>query len=65
MTNLFVGLIVLAIVGAAVAYIMQSRKKGIKCIGCPEGLTCPHSKTGCGGCNSCGGDGQCNGHTNE
>lgn len=59
MADLVVGLIVLVLAGAAVAYIIQSRKKGIKCIGCPEGLNCPHSgkSSGCGSCGGCGGNG--------
>lgn len=35
-----------AIIGGAVAYLVKARKKGVKCIGCPSG--------GCGcGCNGC------------
>ena len=35
-------------VGSAVAYIIRSKKKGKKCIGCPDGGCCSAS------CNACG-----------
>lgn len=31
--------IIVAVVGAAVAYIVRSKKKGKKCIGCPGGCS--------------------------
>lgn len=40
MTNLIIILIVLAIVGAALAYIIVQKKKGARCIGCPRGKSC-------------------------
>ena len=46
-----------AILGAAIAYIIKAKKSGRKCIGCPDGCSC--TKTGEGGCagncGSCGG----------
>ena len=42
MTNFLVILIVIAIVGAATAYIIREKKRGTKCIGCPAGATCPN-----------------------
>lgn len=39
------------IVGVAVAYIVRAKKKGVKCIGCPNG----------GKCGSCGGNCHCDG----
>ncbi len=42
------------IIGSVVVYIRKAKKKGIKCIGCPDGASCnghcsgcPHA---CGGC---------------
>ena len=49
MTNVIVGLIILVIVGAAVVYIVKEKKKGVKCIGCPDGAKCSGS---CEACNS-------------
>ena len=43
--------IVLALVGTAVAYIVRQKKKGVKCIGCPDACSCSGN---CGGHASCG-----------
>lgn len=40
MKDLIFIIIILAVVGSAVIYIKNSKKKGIKCIGCPEGIKC-------------------------
>lgn len=51
MADLIVIGIVLLIVGAAMAYIIKEKKKGVKCIGCPAAGTCgkAHQKdSGCG-----------------
>ena len=48
MENLIVILIVGAIVGLASGYIDKAKKRGQKCIGCPDGATCSGS---CGSCN--------------
>lgn len=49
MTDLIVGLVVVLMVAAASLYIYRAKKRGAKCIGCPEGS--------CGGncscCSSC------------
>lgn len=44
--------IVLCIVGCAVAYIIKEKKKGVKCIGCPDGCSCSGN---CGGNSPCSG----------
>ena len=47
--------VVAAIVGAVVYYLHRARKKGIKCIGCPDGAKCSGSCAGCSGqCSSSG-----------
>lgn len=53
MTDLIVVGIILIIIGAAVAYIVKAKKRGVKCIGCPAGGNCPGKNAGgCGyGCN--------------
>lgn len=57
MINFVVGFIVIAIVGGATIYIVREKKKGVKCIGCPDSARCSGSCSGCvGGCN---GDGSC------
>ena len=42
--------VILLIVGGAVAYIVRAKKKGQKCIGCPDSKTCGGN---CGAC-ACG-----------
>lgn len=37
MTDFIVIAIIVVIVGLALRYIIRSRKRGVKCIGCPEG----------------------------
>jgi len=57
MSDIIIALIILVIVGAAIAYIVKEKKRGVKCIGCPHGATCG-SKGGCGGnCSGCSGSG--------
>ncbi len=50
MANVIVIVVLVALLAAVVRYIHKSRKKGVKCIGCPEGCHCGKS----GGCNGCG-----------
>ena len=45
---LIIGMIVV-ILGLAVLYIRKARKKGIKCIGCPDGAKCAGRCAGCSG----------------
>ena len=53
MTDIIVGLIVLIIVGAALLYIRNEKKKGVVCVGCPHAGTC--AKKHCGSSDhSCG-----------
>ncbi len=51
MENIIISVIIIAIVGLAALYIIRAKKKGQKCIGCPDSKTCPHAKNG--GCSSC------------
>ena len=64
MTNFIVILIVIAIVGAAVAYIIREKKRGVKCIGCPAAGSCPNSGKCMGNCSDNTGA-QCSCHTKE
>lgn len=47
MKNLIIIVVILAIVGAAVAKIVIEKRKGVKCIGCPE---CSSGKNSCSCC---------------
>ena len=56
MSDIIVVAIIVCIVGAAVRYIIKEKKRGVKCIGCPDGCTCAAKEAGivncCGGCSS-------------
>ena len=49
MQNLLVIAIVALILGSAVLYIRKEKKKGIKCIGCPDSATYSGNCAGCSG----------------
>lgn len=52
MENLIILAILIVIVGLAARYVYKSKKAGVKCIGCPDGCSCPYKKSGkgCSGC---------------
>lgn len=50
MDNLIVLGIIAFIVGTAAGYVYMAKKRGVKCIGCPDAKTC----SGNCGCCSCG-----------
>ena len=52
MIDLIIVLVVVAILGMAIAYIRKAKKSGVKCIGCPAAGQCKHNSTS-DGC-SCG-----------
>ncbi len=39
------------ILGLVIGYLRKAKKKGIRCIGCPDAKTCSGS---CGSCPGCG-----------
>lgn len=48
MIDILIALVVAAVVIAAAAYIRKEKKKGVKCIGCPNGARCSGNCGGCG-----------------
>jgi len=57
--NLIAALVLAVILGGAVWYLIRAKKKGVKCIGCPDGAKCAGSCSGCAGnCSGCGKDQQ-------
>lgn len=48
MTDVILGLIIIALVLAAVLYIYREKKKGVKCVGCPHAGNCSSKKSGNG-----------------
>ena len=54
MENIIIIAIVAVILGSAIFYIRKQKKKGVKCVGCPDGGTCSGNCAGCSGhCGSC------------
>ena len=54
-TDILVIAVIAAIIGLAAWYLYKAKKKGVKCIGCPDGAKCSGSCAGCSGqCNGCG-----------
>ena len=51
MTDFLIIALVVLIVGLAGTYIYRSKKKGVKCIGCPDSGTCSGKCGNCSGCN--------------
>lgn len=49
MTNYIVIIVLAVIVGLAAGYVYREKKKGRKCIGCPDGGSCS-CQSGCSGC---------------
>ena len=63
LTDIIVTVVLIVVLGTAIAYIVKSKKSGVKCIGCPSGCNCSHGHKEGSGC-SCGSDG-CSCHTDE
>ena len=51
--NIVLVALVVLILGGAGRYIYRAKKRGVKCIGCPDGATCSGKCSGCSG-NCCG-----------
>ncbi|MBQ6895573.1 MAG: FeoB-associated Cys-rich membrane protein [Clostridia bacterium] len=45
MANIISVIVIVLILGGAMSYIIRSRKKGRKCIGCPYCDSCPSGKS--------------------
>lgn len=67
MENAIIIVVLVAILGGAIVYIVRAKKNGVKCIGCPSGGSCGANKEGisCSGCSGgdcgcgCGGESEC------
>lgn len=53
MENFIIIAVLAIIIGAAIIYIIKSKKSGVKCIGCPSGATCAHKCKESSNCASC------------
>ena len=47
MDNFIVIAVLVLVIGAATIYVLRQRKKGVKCIGCPNGDNCSGSCCSC------------------
>lgn len=56
MVDVIISILLVLVLGAAIAYIVKAKKSGAKCIGCPVEGGCSHKHnetSGCGcGCES-------------
>ena len=43
MADVIAVIVLVILIGSAVTYIVNEKKKGVKCIGCPAGGSCPGS----------------------
>ena len=50
--DLLVVFVIALILAGAIAYIIRAKKKGVRCIGCPDGGHCSGSCSGCAGCHA-------------
>ncbi len=60
--NILLALVLIAIVTFAVIYIVKSKKRGLKCIGCPDSASCAakdNITSCCCGCSGCPSKGEC------
>lgn len=56
MDNIIIIALILLITGGASVYLIKAKKRGVKCIGCPDSENCAKKSqtTGCSGsCESC------------
>ena len=44
-------ILIVIVIGAAVAYIIKEKKRGKKCVGCPYGSSCGKKDCSSHGCN--------------
>ena len=50
MVNVIAFAVIAAIVGLAAGYIYKAKKRGVRCVGCPDGGTCGGNCSCCSGC---------------
>lgn len=54
MKETIIAAIVLALIlGAAILYIYKAKKRGVKCIGCPDSGKCSGNCASCSSCSGC------------
>ncbi len=53
MENIIATVVLAVILGGAIAYILRAKKRGRKCIGCPNGYSCGAKEGACDSCSGC------------
>ena len=54
MVDLIALAVIAAIVGLAAGYVYKAKKRGVRCVGCPDGGSCGgNCGGGCSGCCGC------------
>lgn len=48
MIDLLLCIVLAAIAGGIIAYLVHEKKKGVTCVGCPYAKQCAKRKNGCG-----------------
>lgn len=46
MTDFIIIIVLILILGTALAYMQKEKKRGVKCIGCPDAETCAKKRSG-------------------
>lgn len=46
MENLVIAVLLALILGGAALYLYRAKKKGRRCVGCPDSAVCPHCRGG-------------------
>lgn len=44
MENIIIVMVLVLLVGGACAYLVRAKRRGVKCVGCPAGGSCPGSQ---------------------
>ncbi len=52
MENVILVIVLVAVLGGAVAYVIRAKKRGVKCIGCSMAGSCGKKGGACSGCTS-------------
>ena len=54
MKDLVLVIIIALILGLVIFYLWRARKRGVKCVGCPDSGSCSGKCAGCSGCGCSG-----------
>ena len=46
MVNILIAALLVLILGGAALYLYRAKKKGRRCVGCPDSAACPHCRGG-------------------